>query len=635
MQTYGSSLEILVSNERKPKFQAMIRMKKLFLPVTVLLLFVSCLEAEEPELISSFPLGGQVGSSFETEFRGFEGAKTVVFCCHNLKGHVKNTEEGVRLEIKVSPHAELGIHSFRLISDKGVSRPLSLQIHSELPLMEIDSPHHKPDQAQPVKFPAVIDGRFSRKGELDYYLIQVTEPQELLIELITGSGLISPGSLLFNDPHLVVYAPTGSWFDPRRVRELFCKVESKIFFFPLEVQVPQSIQLPRLICRFDKPGLYLTRVGSFGQKGSPDYSYQLRIVPADLSDLTRRGKWTPRRFVHADPLDWRERDFTGKIQPDRLHQLWIRGGRVSPKEENTSDLPELAAINNRILEQVLEKEPNDLAEQGLEIGIPALIEGAIEFPGDVDHFKFKAHADQRLVFEVRTLQVPSPYFSPRLEIMDAQGKELFKNFYRYLGGDGDEWGKSLEAKTVYNFKEDGEYHFTISDLTSRNGDPGFAYQVLIRPTIPHLGTVIAKTFGAVGRSEYRLDHINLVVGEAKHLTIVSELEEGFDGEIAFAFENLPKGVEAFAVSASKPNLASQAGQVYEERLTVHLDKFRPVRLATSMLLLASTEASRSGNITDQLQTIRLTARPVVNGQPGPPIPVQDFPMMVVTQSQKE
>ena len=416
------------------------------------------------------------------------------------------------------------------------------------------------------------------------------------------------------------------------MRELFCKVESKIFFFPLEVQVPQSIQLPRLVCQFDKPGLYLARVSSFSQRGSPDYSYQLRIVPTDLAD-TKRGKWTPRRFVHADPLDWRERDFTRKIQPDRIRKLWARGARVSTKEENTGDLPDLAAIG--ILEKIPEKEPNDSVEQGVEIAIPALVEGAIELPGDVDHFNFKVDPDQRLVFEVRTLQVPSPYFSPRLEITDAHGRELLKNFYRYLGGDGDEWGKSLEAKTVYTFKEGGEYHFTISDLTSRNGDPLFTYQVLIRPAIPHLGSVTAKTFGAVGRSEYRLDHINLVVGEAKRLTIVSELEEGFDGEIAFAFEHLPKGVEAFAVSASKPNLASQAGQVYEERLTVDLDKFRPVRLATSMLLLASTEASRSGNITGQLQTIRLTARPVVNGQPGPRIPVQNFPMMVVRQNQDE
>jgi hypothetical protein len=61
-----------------------------------------------------------------------------------------------------------------------------------------------------------------------------------------------------------------------------------------------------------------------------------------------------------------------------------------------------------------EKEPDDAPSQAVGVSIPAIIEGTIDHPNDVDSFKFKAKRGESLAFEIETPDATIPIFNPRL-----------------------------------------------------------------------------------------------------------------------------------------------------------------------------------------------------------------------------
>ena len=60
----------------------------------------------------------------------------------------------------------------------------------------------------------------------------------------------------------------------------------------------------------------------------------------------------------------------------------------------------------------------------VDISIPAIIEGSIERPGDIDSFKFKVDPGQKLAFEIETPEFTPPRFNPRLGVVDSKDNGL-------------------------------------------------------------------------------------------------------------------------------------------------------------------------------------------------------------------
>ena len=128
------------------------------------------------------------------------------------------------------------------------------------------------------------------------------------------------------------------------------------------------------------------------------------------------------------------------------------------------------------------------------ISLPAVIEGTIEHPGDLDSFRFKVDPGQKLAFEVETPDAKPPYFNPRLGVVDSQNKELFSNVERRLSmfnnnADPQVYLKAVEPKATYTFDKGGEYVLQIRDITSRYGNSSYRYRILVRPEIPHVGEI--------------------------------------------------------------------------------------------------------------------------------------------------
>ncbi len=595
----------------------------LFSPIVTHLLGQEQTPPRDPEIVSLSPLGGRQGSSFDVQIRGqtLAGAHGVWFDCRELQATIGEISEivldedakdeageesprlgqGVKLHVAVDPKTAPGAHRLRLLTPRGMSNPVTLHVSRDRIVTEAGTGHRSPQQAAPLRLPVVINGKLSVTGEADYFSFQARRGQELLFEAHSGSGIL--------DPDLTLYEPSGSWFDPNQLNRLA---------FNDEVVSHSGVSSAALTFRFQKKGRYLVRVADFQGRGGADYFYQLRAVDVRRSGGSPGPDVSLQLPAHPRPAAWRERAFDRKLESDRLSLLRSRTVLV-PSEESVSgkgssagssggealdstravtlDLPALTGS----LTSVREGGANDTRAQALDITIPVIVEGVIERPGDVDHFKFEVRDGQKLTFEIETPDARPADFNPRLAVLDATGQELFSNISTRR--------VRVQPKTIEIFKGGGEYYLQIRDLTSRYGRSSFAYRVLIRPQIPHAGQI-----------EIGAERPNLAAGEAAKLTVTTQQEEGFGGEIAIVVENLPPGVEAYPGTETREQKPPPAGSFEDD------DRFAVGSQTATVLLVAADNAG----ITSAPWFARVKARPIVEGKPGELLFVGEFPIMVVS-----
>jgi hypothetical protein len=174
--------------------------------------------------------------------------------------------------------------------------------------------------------------------------------------------------------------------------------------------------------------------------------------------------------------------------------------------------------------------------------VPAVLEGTIGRPGDIDHYRFKAKAGQKLAFEVQTPRAGPPHFNLRLEVLDARGAVVLTNLHVQEGKIGTVDAKVIQVapEVLGKLDQEGEYCLRVRDLTSVHGSADHAYRVLVRPQIPHVGAIRMQPEGPV----------NLLPGARQRLTLSVPGKEDYAGTLAFSVDGLPPGVRAFIGSNS-------------------------------------------------------------------------------------
>lgn len=580
---------------------------------------------DDPEILSIFPLAGRQGQVWEAELRGegLEGARGIWFDCEAISASVKRVESiesvpakpaafqekkrafRVLIEIQSTSQTLPGMHRMRLLGERGISNSLPFYIERDAVILEDVKASQSPLSAQPIVFPSVVSGKISEEGEVDCFTVKVGAGKSLLFELTSGIADF--------DPEITLYEMGGSWFDPGRLKRLAYNDDA----------TPRGTSLARLSHQFQKAGTYVIGISGFVGLGKPDYCYRLRVAEGSGTSQAMAD----RLLAHADTVSWREREFSRPLERDQLKKLWTRGvgGAPSAKSGLTSagSGAESAASNLKSgsggvdqaahpaarveIPVMRESEPNDLPSAAAEIAIPVIIEGTIGSPGDVDYYRLPATEGQPVAFEIQTPCELPPRFSPHLEGLNANGERLFDNIYQRIGGDGDDWVQSLEAKCLFNFDRSGEYWVRIRDLTSRNGSSQFAYRLLIRPQVPHAGDITIRE-----------DRFNLVPGQAKKLTVTTGQEEGFEGQVAVAVENLPSGVTVLPASDVRPPEGPPFAKVYPER-------FVPRSNTLALLLYADKGTPATAGAT----WARVKIQPIVGGVPGEWTEVARLPVMVL------
>ncbi len=618
----------------------------------------------EPELHTLVPLGGEVGSTLEVEVQGkfLAGAYAAWLSHGSFEARVKSVEpvarpeaEGdekppakddgeyrVKLQVTIAPEATPGPRPLRLVTPGGVSNRLYLQVHDDPVMAESAEPHQQPSTAQPVAVPTVVNGKISRQGELDYYSLEVSKGQEVAFEVILSHQTLARGFR----PQLRLYQSSGSWLGSRPLTQLafHSEILGETNLSPGEAGPPPGTTPINsgLKYRFAEAGRYWLEVASERFQGKADYAYQLRIAPVGV-DYERRLK----------DSDW-GRTFTRRIGVDRLEALWARTVTVNRPTDMASEGepasgrpdPETGYDNQQgkrpppiptTVTRWTEGEPNDGPGKAMEVTLPALVEGTIDRPGDVDYFRFKLQSAQRLAFEIQTPGLSPPHFTPRLEIKDSAGRSMLTNLHRVKStlNEGQWVFRDIEPKVIETFDQDGEYTVEVRDVTSRSGSRECQYRLLIRPQIPHVGEFTLETLKR-GTEDRRIDplRINLTPGEAKTLNITTRIEEidaritdslgqrAFDwgtGEMSFRVEGLPEGVRALPGTA----ILDIKGKPRHE--TVRKYNFLPDVLKLVLVLQAGPHAP----LMTLPEPVRILAQPLIGGNPGRSLLVAELPLMVI------
>ena len=621
-------------------------------------------QPSDPELRSHHPLGGSIGTPFEIRVRGkrLPGAHTVWFECDDVQARVLAVKEIAEtgeldedqyyrkrtlallgqdgqepeflavLEVLTSPDTRPGLHHFRLVGPTGLSNSLSLHLVDQPLQNEEKSPHHRPSQAQELRLPAIVNGTIEEKGELDYYSFEVEAGETLAFQVLSGFEL---GVNYWAQTEVRLYEPHQSWFGTDRARPLVLK-GPRLSWEPIRVRsswfdrrdfVTQFVLHPLLEHRFEKAGRYLLSVGTFLGRSS-DNGYQLRIGPARNEIVSRRVIGGFGQPAHADPADWLERDsstlrqfgsFYRRLGDDRLAELRTRSVNASSSGSDAS--PPISSIRDH--------EPNDTAEAAQELTLPGFAEGRIDFPGDVDRFRFRVTAGQALALEVETPRLAPPHFSPWLKVLDAQGEVVAHNIYREYGGNGIDPNKTIERKTLHTFEEEGDYWLLVRDLTDHAWGDEFQYRVLIRPQVPHVGRM-EFSLGVFSVSSQLIeitDRLNLKPGESRSLTLVADLEEGFDGGILVEVDGLPDGIQVQAATPASWSALLIQGIQYRPpgEHIVDPKTHRPKRQAVTLLLRADSEVQP----TSLPRFLRIRARPMSENRTGPPIIAGRIPLLIL------
>lgn len=629
----------------------------------------------EPKLVSHFPLGGQQGTAFDLEVSGaalqathavwFEGGElsASILKLEKLQaaseekdkepedylGKAVKADHRAVLRVRVPKSASLGLHLFRLVTPRGLSNALGLQVVSDPIISETARPHQTAEDSQYLSVPAVVNGRLSEKGQRDFYAFRVSQGEELLFAVRSDLG---PSRTYQAQAGITLYQRSDSWFDPSRVVRLAVRGPA-LSWEPFQRyertrSTGRFSLFQRISHRFEAPGRYFLSVGTFTGTGDPNHGYQLRIVRSRSSE--------PRQVLgkpaHPDPGDWLERDsatlrqlgsFRRPLEANRLALLQDRSGRTPFNGKPSAPAESVSGQGNSSgpssdhasrIETTPEAEPNNSLDRPGTVKIPGLIEGRIQTPGDIDLFRFRAEAGQKLAFEIETPDDSLPHFNPWLKLLDGSGNELVSNIYMEYGGDGDDVNKTVERKTIFTIEQTGSYFLQIRELTSVQGGPRFRYRLLVRPQVPHLGRVEISLGVTPSLSTLidKTDRINLEAGQAREMVVVCEKEEGFQGNVLLTVDNLPPGVQAWVSTAAGWTETLMRGIQYRPLgvEVVSPRHHRPQRSATTLVFWASPDAP----ITDAPRFLELKARPVVDGRVGPALPAGRIPFLAVRPAEE-
>lgn len=538
----------------------------------------------EPRVFSVYPLGDRPGSSYQATLRGvtLRDAQAIWFESGSIHARIVRSDRDpesdpqaatptdiVNIHVTVDPEAKPGNYPFRVVTKQGVSNPISMRVTAERTILEPEAQTGDPEQAPRLSgFPLVVNGRIAKKGEVDYYWLDARPGDEFSLEAFSGFSAF--------DPSLAILEPSGSWFDPHRL--------NRVAFNDEPLYYPDFSTNAQLVHRFERGGRYLVSVASFEGQGSPNNIYQLRISTGRnaaplLPALPRSG--------------WQEHTFTRHFAADWLEWLRARGDpQKSPESLETF----------RTVKQSETTVPM--------MNVPGVVEGTISEPGETQKIAFHVKGAQDLVLEVETPDATVPLFNPVVRVLDSSGREVVTNVYTQLNNCGGFMMKTVQPKTITSFHADGDYTLEVHDITTDSSGPSFAFRVLIRPPVPHLGKVGLEA-----------ERVNLHPGAAKPLSVEIEREENYSGLVAVSVEGLPPGVQAVAGSEpeeEKPPLMN-GGKV---------DRYFPKRQKSVLLLTAAPDAP----LTSMPLMARVVVRPIVEGRVAPPVAIEFVPVMVVAES---
>lgn len=475
----------------------------------------------QPQISYIFPAGGQRGTTVDVKVHGrsLVGATQIHISGTGVTGVVKSAGKDVAdkkqpvrldvaknpdaavLEVTIASDAEPGERDLRMITPGGVSNRFRFYV-GQVPEVNEVEPNSTFDTAQVLPpLPVLVNGQ-SAQGDRDIFRFQAKAGQTLVLDLY-GQKIV---------PYIADGVP--GWYQPSLT--LYDGQGREVAFVDDFRHHPD----PVMFYTVDKDGEYMVEVKDVLFRGRDDFVYRLSIAAVPY-------------ITHLFPL--------GGRRGTQVH-VQLRGVNL-PAENLTLDIPadspprRSVQISNSFtsnalpfavddLPEVLEAEPNHAPEKAQRIEVPAVINGRIGTPGDVDYFVFSAKARQTLVMDVLARRLDSPLDS-LLTLYNPKGQQIQENDDTVDKSEG-LITHHADSYISYTFPTAGDYILRIADTQGKGGDE-YAYRLSIAPPRPDFVLRI------------RPDNPRSPQGGTSMFTVVAFRRDGFNGEIKLATGGLPEG----------------------------------------------------------------------------------------------
>jgi len=406
-----------------------------------------------------------------------------------------------RFTVEIATDAPVGPHLIRVFNERGASGPRFLIVTRD-PSSTEQEPNDDFKKPQTLdRFPASLNGRLDKSGDVDSFAVTL-EAGQTLIASLEAYTLASPMDAVLR---LV---------DSRGV-QVALNQDGRTFD-------------PFLVWTAPSAGAYILQVFGFAYPAISDVKftggnacvYRLHVSHGPYLHYTlplgvQRGARTTLRLFgwNLGSSLGREYEFDGSnLAADaKLAALQL------PDFENALTLPVGEGP------ELVEKEPNNSTHEAVRLATPCAVTGGIETARDEDRFPFTAKKDEKLVFEVQSASLGFP-LDAWLKIEDAKGKELAK----------DDDSSNADPVLEWTAPEDGAFVATVGSVLHRDG-PDYLYRLSIRPAVPTLKAVVTDNAFAIEP------------GKTNDLKVNVKRLHGFKSKLTVSAKNLPEGLGAESV----------------------------------------------------------------------------------------
>jgi len=476
--------------------------------------------ADPPQAMYLFPAGGQRGTeakfhagglylsqscSLEMIGRGV-AASPVVKRVQTLwfEGPVLPLPESQRQEdypramagtVQISADAPPGDRYVLLRTAQGITAPLRFVVGS-LPEVVEEEVDGEPIPVA-VAAPVTINGRIFPHEDVDVWAVTLKKGQTLTA-IVDAERLGSP-----LQAKLDIRDPSGK---------------------PVAESVAAGRD-PRARVTAAADGVYQVHITDARSDGGPAFVYRLTLTTGPVVDRV-----FPLGGRRGSPV---ELEVAGAGVPSRATVNIPKDAGPTAQAVVGDSLP--FALDADDLPEVREADTPDPVRGDFLPG-PAVGNGRISAPGEVDRWGFSARKGDVLELELRAARLGSPLLGV-LAVTDAAGKELS----RAEAGTG----TAVDPSLRFTPPADGLYFVTVRDRFHTRGGPEFAYR--LRVARPEAGFDLAvQNLG-----------VSVTRGQSVAVRVLARRHGSFTGPITLTMDGLPDGVTApkeIVIPATQPQV---------------------------------------------------------------------------------
>jgi hypothetical protein len=484
-------------------------------------------------LNSVFPPGAKAGSTVECTVAGqdLDGISGLYFSRPGISAEALGSN---KFKVTVSEGMPVGPLDVRGITTRGLTNFRAFTIGDRPEAIEAE-PNDSLEKAQRVKLPVVVEGRIDKATDVDCYVFSAKKGQRILIDCWAWRlDSLLDGTLFLLDAKGKELDSSGDY-------------NGKDPF--VDFVVPED-------------GDYTVKVWDFVYGGGSDYVYQLRIgsdphldallpaaiQPGEKATLTLLGRNLPGADRVVPPmLESITREV--EIPADLANPANLRGGEAIRPPQATLDgmpyrlvTPE-GASNPIFLgfatdPVVIEREPNQKADQAQEVPFPCEVNGTFDPPGDVDFYAFQVPKGEKAIVETIG-ERQSGLVDPFLAGFDPTGKRVFSADDSNAKNIGELrfTTSTRDVRWEFTSNNDGFYRVQVRDLYfQQRGEPRFRYRLSVRKPRPDFRLV------AVPTHDVHPDATSVGRGSRAWLDLLAHRADGFEGSIQVEVTGLPPGV---------------------------------------------------------------------------------------------